>query len=151
MNWPRGRVPCFYCFHFLEFGKLITVRKRSLGQGNVLTPVCHSIHRGLGLASQHASQITGRHPLGRHLEADSPLGRHPPRQTTPGGRHPSPPQDYHWSGRCISYWNAFLYWKTFEQAAVRLISFLFCFSTFNFVGKGNFLVQWQLPKDTPHS
>ena len=26
---------------------IITTRKRSLGQGNVFTPVCHSVHRGL--------------------------------------------------------------------------------------------------------
>ena len=25
---------------------LITARKRSLGQGNIFTPVCHSVHRG---------------------------------------------------------------------------------------------------------
>ena len=25
---------------------LITPRKRSLGQGNMFTPVCHSVHRG---------------------------------------------------------------------------------------------------------
>ena len=38
---------------------LITARKRSLGQGNVFTPVCHSVHwhalgRGRRLVSQHA-------------------------------------------------------------------------------------------------
>ena len=26
--------------------KIFTARKRSLGQGNVFTPVCHSVHRG---------------------------------------------------------------------------------------------------------
>ena len=25
---------------------VITARKRSLGQGNIFTPVCHSVHRG---------------------------------------------------------------------------------------------------------
>ena len=25
---------------------LVTARKRSLGQGNIFTPVCHSVHRG---------------------------------------------------------------------------------------------------------
>ena len=29
---------CYTCF--------ITARKRSLGQGNVFTPLCHSVHRG---------------------------------------------------------------------------------------------------------
>ena len=41
-----------FCYH----STLVTARKRSLGQGNVFTPVCHSVHgggvciqRGLGL------------------------------------------------------------------------------------------------------
>ena len=25
---------------------LVTARKRSLGQGNIFTPVCHSVHEG---------------------------------------------------------------------------------------------------------
>ena len=29
-----------------SWGKVITSRKRSLGQGNIFTPVCHSVHRG---------------------------------------------------------------------------------------------------------
>ena len=29
----------------------ITVRKRSLGQGNIFTPVCHSVHRGVCLSA----------------------------------------------------------------------------------------------------
>ena len=28
---------------------IFTARKRSLGQGNIFTPVCHSVHRGGGL------------------------------------------------------------------------------------------------------
>ena len=31
---------------------LITVRKRSLGQGNIFAPVCHSVHRGGGGTAQ---------------------------------------------------------------------------------------------------
>ena len=27
---------------------IFTARKRSLGQGNIFTPVCHSVHRGGG-------------------------------------------------------------------------------------------------------
>ena len=46
-------------------------KRRSLGQGNVFTPVCHTVHRGV--VSQHATD-GGVHPLGRH---PSP-GRHPP-------------------------------------------------------------------------
>ena len=26
--------------------RFVTARKRSLGQGNIFTPVCHSVHRG---------------------------------------------------------------------------------------------------------
>ena len=35
---------------------IITARKRSLGQGNIFTPVCHSVHRG-----GHAWLLPGRH------------------------------------------------------------------------------------------
>ena len=32
---------------FIALGShLVTARKRSLGQGNIFTPVCHSVHRG---------------------------------------------------------------------------------------------------------
>ena len=34
-----------YLKHNLQFF-VITARKRSLGQGNMFTPVCHSVHRG---------------------------------------------------------------------------------------------------------
>ena len=32
----------------MDFSQIlvITARKRSLGQGNIFTPVCHSVHRG---------------------------------------------------------------------------------------------------------
>ena len=29
-----------------KLGKIFTTRKRSLGRGNIFTPVCHSVHRG---------------------------------------------------------------------------------------------------------
>ena len=32
-------------FGFADDG-VFTARKRSLGQGNIFTPVCHSVHRG---------------------------------------------------------------------------------------------------------
>ena len=31
---------------------IITARKRSLGQGNIFTPVCHSVHRGACVVAQ---------------------------------------------------------------------------------------------------
>ena len=55
----------------------------------------------LGQTSPTGQTLPGRHPLGRH-----PLWPTPPWQTPPG-RHPPP--DDHCSGRCASYWNAFLY------------------------------------------
>ena len=36
----------------------ITTLKRSLGQDNIFTSICHSVHGGGGGASQHASQVT---------------------------------------------------------------------------------------------
>ena len=36
---------------------VITTRKRSLGKGNIFTPVCHSVHRGVVVVSQHALQM----------------------------------------------------------------------------------------------
>ena len=52
-----------------------TARKRSLGQGNVFTPVCHSVHRGV-----HPSmQWVGCLPLG--LRCVHPPGTTPPEHT----------------------------------------------------------------------
>ena len=74
---------------------IITARKRSLGQGNIFTPVCHSVHRG-GLPSRRPpgkeappgreTSLGRRHPPAR----ETPLGwRHPPWQgDPPGRRHP---------------------------------------------------------------
>ena len=60
-------------------------RKRNLGQGNVFTPVCHSVHRGVCIRGVHGGG--GLHPGG--------LGRPPaPSETTGyghrlGGTHPT--------------------------------------------------------------
>ena len=85
--------------------RVILPSATKLRQGNVCTPICHSVHGGVS-ASVHA----GIHPKGRHTPwADhsqvdtppsqtppSPLGRHPqvdthPGQTPPLGRNPHPP------------------------------------------------------------
>ena len=75
--------------------RLVTARKRNLGQGKVFTPVCHSVYMGDPLPRQTPGQTPpkqtppseqtppgryplgrqpplGRHPLGRHLQADTP-------------------------------------------------------------------------------
>ena len=53
---------------------MVTARKRSLGQGNIFTPVCHSVHRG-GLPQ-------------------SMLGYHTPDHAPPGTMH-TPPRTMH--------------------------------------------------------
>ena len=85
----------------------MTAHKRSLGQGNVFTPVCDSVHRGGVSAPLHA---------GIHLAIDRPApGRHththPPWADIPSlGRSPF---GYYriWttSGRYTSYWNAYFF------------------------------------------
>ena len=53
---------------------LVTARKRSLGQVNIFTPVCHSVHGG-GLPQCMLGPPGTRHP---------PRTRHPPPQPGPG-------------------------------------------------------------------
>ena len=91
-------------------------------EGYVITPVCHSVHRGglpqciLGYHAPRADSLwteappppgadttQTRHPPG----ADTPRTRHPPRADTPPG--PAPPADGYCCGRYASYWNAFLF------------------------------------------
>ena len=36
----------FHCRFLGGRNRIFTARKRSLGQGNIFTPVCHSVHRG---------------------------------------------------------------------------------------------------------
>ena len=50
---------------------IFTAHKQSLGQGNVFTPVCESVH-----AMQWGRHLLGRNPQGRHLLGRHPLGRH---------------------------------------------------------------------------
>ena len=88
----------------------ITARKRSLGQGNIFAPVCHSVHSGEYLTppprtryntqSRHppgpGTSPRSRHPPGtrytprsRPPAADTPRDQvHPPRADNPGSRHP---------------------------------------------------------------
>ena len=58
----------------------ITARKRSLVQGNVLTPVCHSVHGGV---------CPTPIPAGRPGEAWADWGRGLGRPPPPGCRPPS--------------------------------------------------------------
>ena len=86
---------CF-CLNCLS-GFVVTARKRSLGQGNIFAPVCHSVHGGS--ASVHA-------------------GIPPPQQTPPGPG--TPLRSSCWeirstSERYASYWNAILYFGCFQK------------------------------------
>ena len=107
---------------------IITARKRSLGQGKIFAPVCHSVHRWgrPGQVSPWAGtppppwQVPpGRYtPMGRYI----PWAGTPPwAGTLPGQVHPpwagTPPLGRYspciagirsTSGRYASYWNAFL-------------------------------------------
>ena len=81
---------------------VITPRKRSLGQGNIFAPVCHSVHGG--------STWAGTPPWAGTPQAGTPPGQvHSPRAGTPPRQvHPLP---IRWS-ICwwyASYWNAFLF------------------------------------------
>ena len=59
--------------------------KRSLGQGNVFTPVCHSVHRrGAGGLPNPLPPVVDRPPLGRPPWGR--VGRPPPRMQTPPSR-----------------------------------------------------------------
>ena len=79
--------------------RIITTRKRSLGQGNIFAPVFHSVHRGVsipacisgsipacltaglrGVVSQHALQVSRPTPKGE-VEGDLAMG---------GGSRPTP-------------------------------------------------------------
>ena len=112
--------------------------QRSCGQGNIFTPVCHSVHRG-GSASMHAgippppgSDTTTppriRPPWIRHHQPPDQTPpqirpprirhHHPPDQTPPRTRQTPPIRHPPWeadssirstSGRYASYWNAFLF------------------------------------------
>ena len=94
---------------------------RKLRQGNVFTPVCHSVHRRGCLPLVWWVSVTPQaDPPGRPSWADptgqTPPGRHPPWKDTPcpvhAGIHtPHPVNAGIWSTsrRYVSDWNAFLF------------------------------------------
>ena len=71
--------------------QIVTARKRSLGQGNIFVPVCHSVHRGVCFSAYPPPQR--RTPP------------HPPEQTPPRKRHspqgPDPPRSRHPPAQCM--------------------------------------------------
>ena len=65
--------------------------KRSFGQGNIFTPVCHSVHRGGGLARRTPPRHGGTPPRAcppRHGEPHPGMEERPP----PGMENPPPPR-----------------------------------------------------------
>ena len=87
---------CMQNYIFLLPKHIFTARKRSLGQGNIFTPVCHSVHRGWS-ASVHAGiphpPPPGPGPTPPSPRSRPPGTRHPPRnQAAPLGPGP-PPRD----------------------------------------------------------
>ena len=70
---------------------IITVRKRSLGQGNVFTPVYHSVHQG-GRWVGFPTCITGHMTRGSASQGGSASrglgGLHQGELQHPGGLHP---------------------------------------------------------------
>ena len=103
-------VPVFLLYVMDDFYR----PKRSFGQGNIFTSVCHSVHRGGGCLLQifgggacskffwGGGAWTGTPPLaGTPLPWQAPPspGRHPPWQAPPSGRHPplagTPPPGRH--------------------------------------------------------
>ena len=84
-----------------------------LGQGNIFTGVCDSVHGGGGLPQC----MLGYPPPPDKAGTPTRLGRQPPRtsQEPPGTSPPTPPRSRaYWeirstSGRYASYWNAIMF------------------------------------------
>ena len=130
--------------------KVITIfyyhpQNEVLGQGNIFTPVCHSVHRG-GVVSEHALQVVSQHALQRGCAIPACLAAggcacskggtwsggvcsqgegwfalgEVCSQGVPGGD----PLDGYCCGQYAFYWNAFLF---FDLIACSLIFFVFRF------------------------
>ena len=107
--------------------------KRSFGQGNVFTPVCHSVHRGGGSSwpgtpgdQTHTPPKDQTHTPRDHTppdQAGTPPARPPrPGRNPPGPDPPSPSGIRSTFGRYASYWNAFLFWWRADKLTSTLFS-----------------------------
>ena len=65
--------------------------QRSCGQGNIFTPVCHSVHRGEGVCLSACWDTTPPPPGADPWEQTPPRTDHPPRPDTPPEQNPHPP------------------------------------------------------------
>ena len=124
--------------------------KRSFGQGNIFTPVCHSFCSRGGVPDQAPPNQVGTPsdqagtpqdqtpPWTRQVHPPDQAGTPPRDQTPPGTRHPpgpgrySPPGTRHppgtadsgirsTFGRYASYWNAFLFHTFLAENMVSLL------------------------------
>ena len=98
---------CYFCDFYRP--------KRSFGQGNIFTPVCHSVHRGGLLPDRQSPPPETRPPPPRDQSTPSQDQTPPPPRTRPHPPpHPAPSPGTADSGirstigRYASYWNAFL-------------------------------------------
>ena len=105
---------------------VITARKQSLGQGNVFTSICYSVHQGSGVVGS-ASKGAGSASRGRVCIQEVCIQ---------GAGWADPPNGYYGirptSGRYASYWNAFLFekilpktvwkWKKLDKEGARIPS-----------------------------
>ena len=115
---------------------IFTVRKRSLGQGNVFTPVCQSFCSRGGACP---TTCWDTYPLGRHPPGIHPsplLGRPLTQADTPSPRQ-TPPGCYSiqsTSGWYASYWNAYLlgifYPCQTQKIIIREVTFNSCKARF---------------------
>ena len=127
-----GHAQCFYCSKRYIFGLarsfFITARKRSLGQGNIFTSVCHSVHRrgvrarggvhvGVCVHAWGTCVVGGVHArgcacLGGAWQGACVVGVCMAREKgSVRGR-----KDGHCSGVYASNWNAFLFVYDFSTA-----------------------------------
>ena len=94
LNVPKDLPYCRWAF-LTKSTILITARKRSLGQGNIFTPVCHSVHRG-GVPDQ-VPPIPGTPPQTRYTPQTRNTPRdqvHPPGPGTPPPLGPGTPPSW---------------------------------------------------------
>ena len=115
-----------YCYvralYLFSSSYIFTARKRSLGQANVFTPVCHSVYGGVCPTPLDADPLPGLDRPPRRMRTRPELGR-PPRMQTPlpGWEDPprcNPPRGLgrqtqpirSTSGRYASYWNAYYFY-----------------------------------------
>ena len=95
---------------------IFTARKRSLEQGNIFTPVCHSVHRGyLPPAGLHLGGLpTGRLPTRVYASRGVCLqgvGQTAPWVCLRGGGELGRPSSELEKRAYASHWNAFLFLK----------------------------------------